>query len=99
MSGGGLCGVFNYAEDADGVYGTLQDEHFQALERFWFDVVEMATLFMVGLEWRLFLFCPKTMAGVCVIPKTTFGAYGMSMVLLSKFGLKYKIGLVNMVQN
>ena len=27
--------IFNYAEDMTGSYGTLQPEHFQALERFW----------------------------------------------------------------
>ncbi len=32
--------IFNYAEDMTGPYGTLQEEHFQALERFWNDVVQ-----------------------------------------------------------
>jgi hypothetical protein len=32
--------VFNYAEDMTGPYGTLQDEHFEALERFWNEVVQ-----------------------------------------------------------
>ena len=32
--------VFNYAKDMTGPYGTLQDEHFQALERFWNEVVK-----------------------------------------------------------
>lgn len=32
--------VFNYAENMTGPYGTLQDEHFQALERFWRDTVQ-----------------------------------------------------------
>ncbi len=32
--------VFNYAKDMSGPYGTLQDEHFQALERFWNEVVQ-----------------------------------------------------------
>ena len=32
--------VFNYAEDMTGTYGTLQDEHFEALERFWSEVVQ-----------------------------------------------------------
>ena len=27
--------IFNYAEYMEGTYGTLQDEHFEALERFW----------------------------------------------------------------
>ena len=32
--------IFNYAEDMEGPYGTLQEEHFQALERFWNEVVQ-----------------------------------------------------------
>ena len=32
--------IFNYAEDMQGPYGTLQDEHFSAMERFWNDVVK-----------------------------------------------------------
>ncbi len=32
--------VFNYAPDMETPYGTLQDEHFDALERFWNDVVQ-----------------------------------------------------------
>jgi hypothetical protein len=32
--------VFNYAEDMSGPYGILQEEHFQALERFWNEVVQ-----------------------------------------------------------
>ena len=32
--------IFNYAENMTGPYGTMQDEHFQALERFWLDIVK-----------------------------------------------------------
>jgi hypothetical protein len=32
--------IFNYAEDMEGPYGTLQEEHFAALERFWNEVVQ-----------------------------------------------------------
>jgi hypothetical protein len=32
--------LFNYAENMTGPYGTLQDEHFEGLERFWNDVVQ-----------------------------------------------------------
>jgi hypothetical protein len=32
--------IFNYAENMTGPYGTLQDEHFQALQRFWSEVVQ-----------------------------------------------------------
>ena len=30
--------VFNYAKDMNGTYGTLQHEHFEALQRFWNEV-------------------------------------------------------------
>ena len=36
--------VFNYAEDMTGPYGTLQDEHFEALERFWNEVVQSSAV-------------------------------------------------------
>lgn len=32
--------LFNHADDMKGPYGTMKDEHFQALERFWNDVVQ-----------------------------------------------------------
>lgn len=32
--------IFNYAQDMTGAYGTLQEEHFEALERFWNEVVQ-----------------------------------------------------------
>lgn len=32
--------VFNYAKDMNGTYGTLQPEHFEALERFWHNIVK-----------------------------------------------------------
>jgi hypothetical protein len=36
--------VFNYAEDMTGPYGTLQDQHFDALERFWNKVVQSSSV-------------------------------------------------------
>lgn len=32
--------IFNYAKDMQGPYGILQDQHFDALKRFWNDVVQ-----------------------------------------------------------
>jgi|WetSurMetagenome_2_1015567.scaffolds.fasta_scaffold34495_2 hypothetical protein len=32
--------VFNYAQNMTGPYGTLKDEHFQALQHFWKDIVK-----------------------------------------------------------
>ena len=36
--------IFNYAPDMQGPYGILQDEHFQALQRFWTDEVNNASV-------------------------------------------------------
>ena len=32
--------IFNFAENMTGPYGTLQQEHFDALNRFWNEVVQ-----------------------------------------------------------
>ena len=39
-SGADYVVIFNYAKDMNGPYGILQDEHFDALKRFWTEVVQ-----------------------------------------------------------
>ena len=51
--------VFNYAEDMQGSYGTLQDEHFQALERFWNDVVQNPNVIHGGVKAEAALVLPR----------------------------------------
>lgn len=51
--------VFNYAEDMSGPYGTLKEEHFQALERFWKDVVKNPSVTHVGVKAEAVLVLPK----------------------------------------
>jgi hypothetical protein len=51
--------VFNYADDMDGPYGTLQDEHFQALQRFWNDVVQNSSVVHGGIKAEAALVLPK----------------------------------------
>jgi hypothetical protein len=51
--------VFNYAEDMSGPYGTLQEEHFQALERFWNQVVQNPTVIHGGVKAEAALVLPK----------------------------------------
>lgn len=51
--------VFNYAEDMNGAHGTLQDDHFQALERFWNDVVENPNVKHGGVTAEAALVLPK----------------------------------------
>jgi hypothetical protein len=47
--------IFNYAKDMSAPYGTLQDEHFAALERFWSDVVENPSVGSRGADAALVL--------------------------------------------
>ena len=51
--------VFNYADDMNDPYGTLQDEHFQALERFWNDVVKNPSVNYGGIKAEGALVLPK----------------------------------------
>jgi hypothetical protein len=51
--------VFNYAEDMSGPYGTLKDEHFQALERFWNDVVKNPSVVHGNIKAEAALVLPK----------------------------------------
>ena len=51
--------VFNYAKDMTGPYGTLQEQHFQALERFWNDVVQNASVVHGGIKAEAALVLPR----------------------------------------
>ena len=51
--------VFNYAEDVNGPYGTLQDEHFQAIERFWNTVVQNISIRHGGIKAEAVLVLPR----------------------------------------
>ena len=51
--------IFNYAENMTGPYGTLQDEHFQALERFWNEVVQNPNVVHGGIKAEAALVLPK----------------------------------------
>ncbi len=50
--------VFNYAQNMTGPYGTLQEEHFQALERFWNDVVNNPSVTQGGVKAEAVLVLP-----------------------------------------
>jgi hypothetical protein len=54
--------VFNYAEDMEGPYGTLQDEHFDALERFWNEVVQSSEVKHGSVEAEAVLVLPENYA-------------------------------------
>lgn len=51
--------LFNYAENMSGPYGTLQEQHFQALERFWNEVVQNPAIVHGGVKASAALVLPK----------------------------------------
>jgi len=51
--------LFNYSEDMEGPYGTLQEEHFTALERFWNEVVQSPEVKQGSLEAEAVLVLPE----------------------------------------
>ncbi len=51
--------IFNYAEDMEGYYGTLKEEHFDALERFWNNVVQNPLVVNGEIEAEAVLVLPK----------------------------------------
>jgi hypothetical protein len=51
--------VFNYADGMDGPYGILQDEHFQALQRFWNEIVQNSSVVHGGIKAEAVLVLPK----------------------------------------
>ncbi len=51
--------VFNYAEEMEGPYGTLRDEHFEALERFWKNVVQNPAVVHGGVKAEAAFVFPK----------------------------------------
>jgi hypothetical protein len=51
--------VFNYADDMTGPYGTLQPEHFRALERFWRDTVQNPFVWHGTVKAEAALVLPK----------------------------------------
>ena len=51
--------IFNYADDMSGPYGTLQEEHFQALEQFWNEVVQNSDVKHGSIEAEAALVLPE----------------------------------------
>jgi hypothetical protein len=51
--------VFNYTEDIAGPYGTLQDEHFEALERFWNEAVQSSAVKQGSVNAEAVLVLPE----------------------------------------
>lgn len=51
--------IFNYAEDMEGPYGIMQEEHFLALERFWNEVVQSPEVEQGSVEAEAVLVLPE----------------------------------------
>jgi hypothetical protein len=51
--------IFNYYDSEAGTYGTMQDEHFQALNLFWHDVVENSQVTQGSLKAEFAVVFPK----------------------------------------
>jgi hypothetical protein len=51
--------LFNYYEDEDNPYGTMKDEHFQALESFWNNVVKNPKIIQGSIKADSVLVLPK----------------------------------------
>ncbi len=51
--------LFNYAEDMSGPYGTLQEQHFQALEQFWNEVVQNPAVVHGGVKAQAVFVLPE----------------------------------------
>jgi len=51
--------IFNYADDMTEPYGTLQEEHFEALERFWNEVVQNPNVLQGSIKAETVLVLPE----------------------------------------
>ena len=51
--------LFNYAKDVSGPYGTLQEQHFQALQCFWNEVVQNSTVIHGCVKAQAVLVLPQ----------------------------------------
>lgn len=69
--------LFNYAENMSSPYGILQDEHFEALERFWNDVVQNLLVFHGGIYADAALVLPRNYGwGMRRSDDTIWGLWG-----------------------
>jgi hypothetical protein len=94
--------VFNYAENMTGPYGTLQDEHFLALERFWNEVVQNPFVTHGGVKAEAALVLPRnygwgmrnpqdTIWGLWSANSTSHQIWEQLQSKLEQYGLKLDI--------
>ncbi len=94
--------IFNYAEDMSGPYGTLQEEHFYALERFWNQVVKSPSKENGSSKAEAALVLPEnygwgmrtpddTLWGVFDADEKSAQIWQISRNLLEQYGIKLDI--------
>ena len=94
--------IFNYADDMAGPYGTLQEEHFVALESFWNEVVQNPNVLHGSTEAEAVLVLPENYGwGMRDINDKIWGVWGpdekssqiwsTSQNLLEQYGLNLDI--------
>ncbi len=95
--------IFNYGEEMNSAYGTLQQEHFEALERFWNDVVQDPFAVERGsTESEAVLVLPKNYGwgmrtpddkiwGILDADETSVQIWQISRNLLEQYGTKLDI--------
>ncbi|MEJ2240592.1 MAG: hypothetical protein P8Y18_00385 [Candidatus Bathyarchaeota archaeon] len=94
--------VFNYAENMSNTYGTLQDEHFGALEQFWNDVVQNPSVEHGSIEGEAVLVLPKnygwgmrnfndTIWGIHDTDEKSEQIWNLRSSLFEEYGLKLDI--------
>ncbi|TSA57653.1 hypothetical protein D4R42_01175 [bacterium] len=90
--------IFNYAENMTGPYGTLQEEHFVALERFWNELVQNSDVNQGSIKSEAVLVLPENYGWGMRNPEDTiWGIWGpdekspqiweLSRNLLEQYGL------------
>jgi hypothetical protein len=94
--------LFNYAENMTGPYGTLQEEHFVNLERFWNEVVQNPDVKQGSIEAEAVLVLPGNYGwGMRDLNDKIWGLWGpdekssqiweISRTLLGQYGLSLDI--------
>ena len=78
--------LFNYLNLENNVCGVMKYEHFDALERFWNDMVKNPEVVQGNIDAETVWFCPETADGAWDIQMTEYRA-GEDQTRSPKFGL------------
>lgn len=93
--------IFNYPKINDNPYGIMLDEHFEALERFWNEVVRNSKVILGSIKAEAALVLPENYGCACARAEVRIWYWGsdelslqiqeLSSKLLSQFGLRLDI--------